>query len=81
MWFGAKISIELVVLFNFVRNAKHAKTTAGNKVWRQRISQGVILIIVVKMAMRYFLHIMQLWVSTSLPLSRALHANKEINEI
>ena len=54
MWFGAKISIELVaVLFNFVRNAKHAKSTAGNKVWRQRISQGVILI-VVKMAVRYF---------------------------
>ena len=53
MWFGAKIPIEMVVLFLFVRNTKHPKTTAGNKVWRQRISQGVILI-VVKMAVRYF---------------------------
>ena len=79
MWFGAKIYIELVVLFNFVRNAKHAKSTAGNKVWRQRISQGVILI-VVKNGCEIFLHIM-LWVSTSLSLSRAVHVNKEINEI
>ncbi|XP_015768127.1 PREDICTED: uncharacterized protein LOC107346806 isoform X3 [Acropora digitifera] len=41
------------VKFQDSRNTQHPKTTAGNKVWRQRISQGVILI-VVKMAMRYF---------------------------
>lgn len=43
MWFGTKISLEWVILFNFVRNAKDPNATAGNKVWRQRISQGIII--------------------------------------
>lgn len=59
MWFGTKISVELVILFNFVRNAKYPNTTAGNKVWRQRISQGII-IHCVKSGYYIFLHIMQL---------------------